>query len=142
MQEAQEKAMNRGGKYILRRWDAVRNCYRCVDNIDIATQSKVFQLPGLDESGFVGTDSKVVFMNRIVYKKTEKDVRLRIQIFVSESEFDRSISAIVKAANDIKSVTFPNSIKEARTGVFKKNKQLSSVILNEGLERLDGPDDN
>ena len=41
-------------------------------------------------------------MNGIVYKRTEVDVRKRIWTFVSGSEFDRSISTIVKVTDDTK----------------------------------------
>ena len=81
-------------------------------------------------------------MNRVVYERTERDVRQRIRTFVAQSKYDRGISTIAKAASDIKQITFPSSIKETRVRTFEKNEQLSSVILDEGLERLEGPGDD
>lgn len=84
-------------------------------------------------------------MNRIVYKRHEKDSQSRIQLFVSESEFDRSISLFAKAAEGIKLVTTPSTVKETRYDTFVENWELKSVVLNEGLERLgelEGNDQN
>ena len=102
MQNEQANAKNKGLKYILHRWDATRNSYMCADDADIVVPNKAFRLPRLYGNGFINTNSKTVFMNSVVYKKNEKDMRQRIQTFVAQSEYDRGISAIAKAASDIK----------------------------------------
>lgn len=94
--------------------------------------------PEYDDDGFISTDNETVFMNRIVYKRTEEDTLSRIQLFVSKPRFDRNISVIVKGAEDAKSVTFPGTVRDAHTRAFENNAQLRSVVLNKGLERLEG----
>lgn len=48
----------------------------------------------------------------------------------------------MKGAQKIRTITFPNTVKEAQGGAFQENKCLRSAILNEGLERLEGGDGN
>ena len=54
--------------------------------------------------------------------------------------FDRDMSVIAKGAENIKTVTFPNTVKtvknDAFSGKLEKMGTLESAILNEGLERL------
>ena len=72
-------------------------------------------------------------------------------MFASGTEFDKSVSIIVNGAKDVKTVTFPSTIRAARSGAFSgeygMERPLESVVLNEGLERLgacrsDGKDYN
>lgn len=77
-------------------------------------------------------------MNGVIYT-IDKERRLSgIQIFVSESEFDRSISTVVKGTEEICTITFPSTVKKVLAGAFEKNECLKSVVLNEGLERIEG----
>ena len=57
-------------------------------------------------------------------------------MFISESEFNRGISAFVKGTDSAKLVTFPDTTRDACTGAFERNQFLKSAVLNEGLERL------
>ena len=61
-------------------------------------------------------------------------------MFVSGTEFDRSVSVLAKGAKDVKTVTFPSTVRAARSGAFSGDygmeRPLESVVLNEGLERL------
>ena len=110
----------------------------CADNTRITVTNRAFIQPKCDEDGFVSTNNETVFINRVVYRRTEEHAQSRIQLFIAQSEFDRSISVVVKGAEDIKSVTFPGTIRDAHSTVFEKSAQLRSVVLNEGLERLEG----
>lgn len=102
MQNGEANVMNRDREYVMCRWGEIRSSYRCTDDTCVAVLSKAFRLPEQKQDGFVGTDSETTFINGIVYKKTEVDVRKRIWTFVSGSEFDRSISTIVKVTDDTK----------------------------------------
>ena len=63
-------------------------------------------------------------------------------MFISGTEFDRSVSVLAKGAENIKLITFPGTVREARDGALseqgKDARVLESVILNEGLEKLGG----
>lgn len=47
------------------------------------------------------------------------------------------MSQLVRGANTIRTVIFPNTIRYARGGAFEENQCLRSAVLNEGLERLE-----
>ena len=81
-------------------------------------------------------------MNRIVYRRNEKTKQSVVRLFVSEMEFNRDISILVKGAQTARTVAFPTTLKKASGGVFENNTFLKSVILNEGLERLGGTGDS
>lgn len=81
-------------------------------------------------------------MNRIVYTINREREQSVTQLFVSESEFDRSVSTIVKGPKETKLVIFPSTTRHARAGAFAESQRLKSVILNEGLEKLEGPCDD
>ena len=61
----------------------------------------------------------------------------QIQLFVSEMEFNRSMSQLVKGARETKTVVFPNTVRENSERTFSYS-ALQSVILNDGLETI-GP---
>lgn len=83
-------------------------------------------------------DREIIFVNRIVYERDEELAHSKIQLFVSESEFDRGISIIVKGARTVRTVIFPDTVREVKCGAFDKNQFLKSAVLNEGLEILEG----
>ena len=58
-----------------------------------------------------------------------------IQLFVTETEFDRSISQLVKGAKNAKTIIFPNSIRENFGTAFSYT-SVQSVVLNEKLEAI------
>ena len=83
-----------------------------------------------------------MFMNRVVYTVNREKKRSATQLFVSESEFDRSVSTIVKGPKETKLVIFPNTVRQTRAGAFAESPRLKSVVLNEGLEKLERPSDD
>ena len=54
---------------------------------------------------------------------------------VSGTEFNRNMSRIVKGAANVKTITFPSTVREAPDDVFWQT-EIRSAILNEGLETL------
>ena len=44
----------------------------------------------------------------------------------------------MKGAKSIKLVTFPRTVRDAHTGAFETSGRLRTVVMNEGLERLEG----
>ena len=68
-----------------------------------------------------------------------KNSRFRLptaQLFVSETEFDRSMSRLARGAEGARTITFPDTVRDVSYDAFKGNLSLRSVVLNEGLERL------
>ena len=80
-------------------------------------------------------------MNSVVYRRGGNAKRPCVRLFVSESEFGRDISVLIKGAQ-ARTSTFPNTVREVRSEAFAENECLKSVVLNEGLERLEGPRDD
>ena len=76
-------------------------------------------------------------MNMVMYKN-RWDRQSNIQLFVSETEFDRSMSQVVKGAKGARTVTFTSTVREVKYDTFKGDQSLRSAALNEGLEILDG----
>ena len=77
-------------------------------------------------------------MNGIVYMIDKEKRQSGIRLFVSKSEFDRSVSTVVKGAETVRTIIFPSTTKKILVGAFEDNKYLRSVVLNEGLERIEG----
>ena len=77
-------------------------------------------------------------MNMIVYKADRRYKRSCAQLFVSETEFDRNMSQLARGAEGIRTVIFPNTVRDVKCNAFMGNRSLRSAVLNEGLERLWG----
>ena len=60
-------------------------------------------------------------MNRLVYRRSEKDAQSRLRTFVSESEFNRDVSILAKRAQKAYTITFPSTVKKAQGEAFEKN---------------------
>ena len=72
-------------------------------------------------------------MNGVEYGVYPRDEYLRL--LVSRTEFNRTMSRIVKGAGNVKTVIFPSTVREAPDDVFWQT-EIRSAILNEGLETL------
>lgn len=70
----------------------------------------------------------------ILYKPRAKKQQ---RLFVSGTEFDQKMSQIVKGAKDIITIIFPITFRKLSEGAFQRT-LLRSVILNEGIEQLEG----
>ena len=58
-----------------------------------------------------------------------------MRVLVSGTEFCRNVLRVVRGARDIRTVTFPKTVRWAENGAFR-SKTLKSAVLNEGLEVL------
>ena len=56
-------------------------------------------------------------------------------IFVSETRLSRDMSRIVLGAKDVRTITFPSTIRDLSNGAFA-DANLLSAVLNKGLETL------
>lgn len=92
-------------------WNTGHSDYVCRDNTSISVPNRAFRQLVYDENGFINTDYSVAFMNRVVYKRSEKTEQSRMRIFVSESEFDREMSLVVKQFREARTVIFPNTVR-------------------------------
>ena len=54
---------------------------------------------------------------------------------MAETEFDRSMSRIVRGTKSVRTIIFPNSVRKVLGNAFL-DARLVSVVLNEGLEIL------
>ena len=62
---------------------------------------------------------------------------LDIQLFISETKFNRNMSQLARGANGIRTIIFPGTVRDVECGAFTNNWSLRSVVLNEGLEKLE-----
>ena len=69
--------------------------------------------------------------NRVLYESSQNKTR----ILISQTRFYRDMSRVTRSAENIKTVTFPRTVRKVSTYAFRKTVALS-VVLNEGLETL------
>ena len=67
------------------------------------------------------------------YNKNAEENHVRL--FVSGTEFNRDISQVIQGAKDVRTITFPGTVRDVPHSAFLDT-TLLSVILNEGLETL------
>ena len=72
----------------------------------------------------------------IMYKIDIKNRPFDIQLFISETEFDRSMLYISHGARGIKTITFPNTVVANAEYAFAHT-PVQSVILNDELEQIE-----
>ena len=104
-----------------------RPAYACADGLTVQIASKRF-----GRSNGFGYSSQIVPINAVMYKA---GARSKTQLFVSDTEFDRNMSQVVKGSKN-KTITFPKTIRKACEYAFH-SASLKSVVLNEGLEVLE-----
>ena len=90
--------------------------------MEVLVPNRAFRLSEQDEDSSDSTDGEITFMNGVVYTIDKEERRSTIRLFVSESEFDRSVSAIAGGAQKVRTITFPSTAKDVRSGAFKKSK--------------------
>ena len=59
---------------------------------------------------------------------------------IAKTTFDRGMSRLVKAADDARTITLPNTVRDIQQDAFYQASQLRSLITNDGLETLGNPD--
>ena len=116
--------------------------YTCVDKIYVVVPSRAFG-PIMQKGRNNGRNwnyrgnkarEEVAPRNMVAYQPHNRD-GCEQRIFVSEVEFDRKLSQITRAKEDVKVIVFPETTKRVLDGAFQ-NTQLMSVVLNEGLQKL------
>ena len=139
-------AQNRLQCIRLRKWNALHSVYSCADGLEVRALRKTFvrkakkirnnRLDLLRQIRAKERDiNRVAPVSGIMYRVHQSNRSLRL--FVSQTEFDRSMSQIARAAKDIRTVISPSTVRKILDGAFEGTR-LRSVILNEGLERLGG----
>ena len=117
--------------------------YQCVDSLEVELPCRVFERceeqrdnnqPAVAADQACAGKTRTAPRNGTLYKARK---RKSLSLFVSESEFNRELSRIVKGAEGIRTVIFPSTTKEIFDGAFRDT-SVRSVILNEGIEKLDG----
>ena len=89
---------------------------------------------GEDDSRDAGR--KTVLTSRVVYEIDRSSKQQKIRVAISGTRFDRSISLVVKQERKVRTITFPNTVKQVQGTAFVENKSLRAAVLNEGLETL------
>ena len=111
----------------------------CADGIEALVPNGVFRNTGRkdndDKSG--QKENILVPRNGILYKDRNRCCHM-CTLFVSETEFDRSMSWLGKGAKTTRTITFPDTIRTVKDDAFKDNRSLRSAVLNEGLGELKG----
>lgn len=82
---------------------------------------------------------QVLPISGILYRVCDRGGRSP-RLLVSGTEFDRELLRIERAAEDAVTAIFPNTARGALEGAFE-NSSLRSAVLNEGLKRLGGCED-
>lgn len=59
---------------------------------------------------------------------------LQRRLYVAETEFDREMTQIRRAAGDARTLAFPNTVRDVLPDSFWYQHRLRSVTTNEGLE--------
>lgn len=130
-----------GAKRCPKRWDATRSAYTCADGTGVQAPNRAFRRNGRGREDADGPDCEMVLAGGVVYEIDGKTKRPGVRPFVSKTEFDRSLSLLVRGAMGAKTFTCPVTVRGVRDGAFWKSEELRSVVLNEGLETLGGRGD-
>ena len=112
-------------------WNATRDRYACADDAKVEVCRDVFEYFAEEHKSLGGLTTP---RNGIAYRKD--GCTLRTQLFVSETEFSRDVLLIAQGANRVRTITFPNTIRDVAKNAFYESSFLRSAVMNEGLETL------
>ena len=70
--------------------------------------------------------------NEITYI-ADGDGNIAPRLFVAGTELDRSVSPVVRGAEKVRTITFPNTVRAVSDFAFDSNRRLRHAILNEIL---------
>lgn len=114
-----------------RGWGQNRNVYACADYLQLCLPKAVFRLhrQKKEDAGDCAFPR-----NGISYEKDDETGRAQL-LLVSEIEFDREMSRLVRVERDVRTIIFPSTVRRASDGAFA-GAALGAVVLNEGLEEL------
>ena len=103
-----DKDLSRGAKQEGKKWNEEHTAYMCTDGIDVQVPKRVVRQERSDSDD---PDDQIVCANGVEYNA---DIRKkRIRLLVSGTEFNRDVSQVVQGAKDIKTVTFPGTVRKA-----------------------------
>ena len=94
----------------LRRWNKAHTAYRCLDGVDLSVSNRALR------RGDGKVRAQTTCVNTIVYKISTKGKKVRL--FVSGLELSRDVSRVLQGAMNIKTATFPNTIRKATDGAL------------------------
>ena len=127
-----------------RGWSAAQ-AYECADHVSVEIPCRTF---GKGQSNLVHRLNSLLFgvvprqvhltpRNGIAYKTRWQTL---LRLLVSDTELDRGMSQIAKASRGIRTIAFPNTVREFSEDAFL-GAFLRSVVLGEGIEKLEGHKD-
>ena len=127
-----------------RGWSAAQ-AYECADHVSVEVPCRTF---GKGQSNMIHRLNRLLFgvvprqvhltpRNGIAYKTRGQTL---LRLLVSDTELDRDASQIAKASRGIRTITFPNTVREFSEDAFL-GASLRSVVLGEGIEKLEGHKD-
>lgn len=113
--------------------------YRCADDTTINAPHVTFEyLDSIREEYDPSIKPKTIPRYGVMQKFDEELQTLQTLLFVCEMGLDREMSTILRGSENIRTVIFPGTVNEVLGATFEGNKLLESLILNEGLEKLEG----
>ena len=116
-------------------WNGKRTEYTCTDSVEVLLSNRIPKRSARDQDDSIGADAQIEHANGIVCQSGAKARQQFPHIFVSETRLSRDMSRIVLGAKDVRTITFPNTVREVSDGAFA-DANLLSAVLNEGLETL------
>ena len=76
---------------------------------------------------------QIVYANAVMHETSTRNRKARL--FVFGVELSRDMSRVVKSKKDVRTITFPSTVREVSDGAFSGT-SVRSAVLNEGLEEL------
>ena len=112
-----------------RSWNGLPRRYACCDRAAVTVLRRTASVRDL-------YGRKTVPGSGVAYARDEHSGALLPRIEVSGVEYDRGMETVFGGSDDIRTMTFPNTVRTIRQSSFHEAKSLRSVVLNEGLEVL------
>lgn len=123
------KNLSKGARPEATRWNKEHTVYICTDGVDVQAPKRVFRQ---GKNGSKDANDSV-HVSGLGYNKSAG--RKHVRLFISGTEFNRDISQVIQGAKDVRTITFPDTVRDVPYSAFLHT-TLLSVVLNEGLETL------
>ena len=108
----------------------------CTDGVKVLLSNRNIKQSVRDHDDSDREDGQTEYANEVMYRTCKKVQQLFPHIVVSKTRFSRDVSQIAWATRDIKTITFPSTIRKICGNAFYHT-PLQSVVLNDGLEELE-----
>ena len=112
-------------RYPQRGWDDEHTTYACPDGKYVRVPHRSAKVRDLD-------GMKIILRNCIRYTAGKKE----IHVTVSCTGFDSSVTKIFGNPDNIKTMSFPKTVRAIKQKSFCGMRSLRSIVLNEGLRIL------